>query len=392
MRFRQAIRLQLTAILAGCLACPPASALVTLNDSHDHIFVNTTFGVSHDSNIFATNDSPGDFVYSTGLTAEYSRRAGWIGVNASVSMGASRYGKVKNQNFSNPSYSLELQKQSGRTTGALSISAARESRADAAVNLRTQSWNYSAGLNFHYPIIERYSVSGGLGYSGHTYSGNAALSNLATYSANLDLLYLLPRERDLIVGYRYRYGETSRNTGSADHSLTVGVNGPLLFGLNGAVRVGYQTRVPKGIVVGSGNFSAWTANASTTYAINRKISLTGSLAKDFSTTATDSSVDSTTATLDAKFSYSRRLSFSLTSGWSDSHFLGETGRIVLSSSPLVLGPNRHDQSANWGASIGYSRSEHLSLSFGYTWFSNWSTISYADFIRTGWSLSMSSRW
>ena len=154
-------------LLAACVACPPARALVTLNDSHDHIFVSTSFGVSHDSNVFASNGSPGDYVYSTGVTADYSRRAGWIGVNASVAMSASRFGKVKNQNFSNPNYSLELTKQSGRTTGSFTLSGARESRADASVNLRTDSWNYNAGLNYKYPIIERFTLSGALGYSSH---------------------------------------------------------------------------------------------------------------------------------------------------------------------------------------------------------------------------------
>ena len=40
----------------------------------------------------------------------------------------------------------EFTKQTGRTTGSLSLSASRESRADAAVNLRSTSWNIPVGL------------------------------------------------------------------------------------------------------------------------------------------------------------------------------------------------------------------------------------------------------
>src|SRR5262245_18818194 len=128
MKLRGAFRFGLVMILATTLACSPAHALVTLNDSHDHIYLNTSFGVTRNSNIFATAGNEGDYTYNTSLSVTYQRRAGWIGVNASVAMGASRFGKHTSENFSNPSYSLELTKQSGRTTGALTLNAARESR------------------------------------------------------------------------------------------------------------------------------------------------------------------------------------------------------------------------------------------------------------------------
>ena len=392
MKSWREIRALVAVLLAACLACPPARALVTLNDSHDHIFVSTSFGVNHDSNVFASNGSPGDYVYSTGVTADYSRRAGWIGVNASVSMSASRFGKVKNQNFNNPNYSLELTKQSGRTTGSFTLSGARESRADASVNLRTDSWNYNAGLNYKYPIIERFTLSGGLVYSSHKYIDNAALANLSTYSTSFDLFYLLPRERDLIGGYRYRYDETSSHSAFTDHALTFGISGPIISGINGAVRFGYQTRVPHGTAKSQGQSGSWTGSSSVTYALTRKASLSGSLAKDFSVTATSASVDTTTASLDAQYAYNARWSLSANAGWSDSRFLGESGRIILSASPLLLGPNRHDTNVNWGASLGYTRSEHLKINFGYTWFENYSTTAFADFIRTNWNLNLSSRW
>ncbi len=137
-------------------------ALVTLNDSKDHIYVDMSIAVSRDSNIFASSDNAGDFVYSTSLSVNYQRRAGWIGVNAGMSMAASRFGENTSENFSNPSYSIELNKKSGRTTGALTLSAARESRADSAVNVRNTSWNYNLGLNVKYPMGGRSTLTGGM--------------------------------------------------------------------------------------------------------------------------------------------------------------------------------------------------------------------------------------
>lgn len=400
MNFWREIRGGIAILLVAALACPPAHALVTLNDSHDHIYVNGSFSASHDSNIFAQASSDGDYVYTTGLSVEYQRRAGWIGVNASVSMSAARYGKLVSENFSNPSYSMELTKQSGRTTGSLTLAGARESRADSAVNIRSMSWNYTAGLNFKYPISERYTMSGSFAYNGRKYIEQTNLVDLSTYSANVDLFYVFANERDLIAGYRYRYSETSRDTASVDHALTVGMNGRIIRGVNGTVRVGYQTRTLRPRSVDGGGYSGLTASASTSYAVNRKLSFSGSLSKDFTTTATDTSVDTTAASLDGTYARNVHWTYFAGLGWGDTRFLGEKGRVVLSPGnptatppvPATLGRNRHDNYATWSAGAGYSLNEHFRATFTYAWFKNWSTLAFSDFERTSWTLSLTSRW
>ena len=395
MKFWRELRVIVALLAAAVIACPPARALVTLNESHDHIYVTGTFGVSRDSNIFANHDNQGDFVYTSSLVADYTRRAGWIGVNASVAVSASRYGKVTSEDALNPTYSMELTKQTGRTTGSLTLSASRQSRADAAANLRTTSWNYNTGLNFAYPIVNRLKLSGTFAYSGQKYIGATSLASLATYSTSANLFYMMSGERDLVTGYRYRYSQTSLSTASTDQALTVGLNGRIIRGINGAVNVGYQVRTPQGNSGGpkEPTFHALTASAATSYSISRKLSLNGQLSKDFSTTATDSSVDATSASLGAEYAYNSHWNFTAGAGVSDSRFLGESGRVILAvGPPALLGPNRHDDSVNWSASLGYSRNEHLKVSFGYTWYENWSTVAFADFIRTNWNLNLSSRW
>src|ERR1035437_3813113 len=132
-------RALLALLLAVIIGCAPAHALVTLNfnDVHDHVYMTATLGATHDSNVTASNGGQGDFVYSTGLQAEYTRRAGWIGVNANMAVNSSHFATLKGEDFSNPSFGVEFTKQSGRTTGALTLSAARLSRADSALNVRT---------------------------------------------------------------------------------------------------------------------------------------------------------------------------------------------------------------------------------------------------------------
>lgn len=386
----------ITGLLATGLACAPARALVTLNDSHDHVFVTGTMGFSQDSNVFARSGGQGDIIYSSTIVAEYTRRAGWIGVNASVAVSASHFGKIKGEDYSNPSYSMELTKQSGRTTGSFTLGGARENRADSAVNLRSSSWNYNAGLNFKYPVIERFTVSGSFGYGSRRYIDEVSLADLSTYTASADIFYMLSNERDLIAGYRYRESETSINTSSTDHAFTGGVSGRIIKGINGAVRVGYQIRTPHGGKGDDSEYSAVTGSGSASYVVNRKITLSGSVGRDFSTTATDRSVSTTTAGLSTGYNYNKQWSMSGGLGWGDSRFLGDKGRIVLASAtpstPAVLGVNRHDDYFNWNVALNYSLNEHFRASLTYSWFENWSNESNADFVRTNWGASLSSRW
>ncbi len=408
MTSRRESRAAIALLLATSLACAPARALVTLNDGHDKIYVTGSVSVSRDSNVFANSDNKGDFVYSTGLSAEYTRRAGWIGVNASASVSSSRFGSLEGQDFDNPALGLEFTKQSGRTTGSLTFSATRESRADATVNLRSTSWIIPVGLSFKYPIVGTYTLAGSFGYTSRDYVEEEVFASLKSYSASLDLFHMLSTERDMIAGYRYRFSETSRNTSSVDNGISLGVNGRIIRGVSGSVRGGYQVRTSRGGPGGDVQFGSWTASGSSTYAINKKINLNGSIAKDFSTTATDASVDTTTVSLDTNYAYNSHLSLTGGITYGDTMFLGEGGRIVLDNGspairdpdgaiivaavPPLLGVQRHDNYFNWSATLGYSLNEHFKASLTYSWFKNWSTLEFADFVRSSWTLTMSSRW
>jgi long-subunit fatty acid transport protein len=167
--------------------------------------------------------------------------------------------------------------------------------------------------------------------------------------------------------------------------------GRLLRGLNGAVNFGYQFRVPHG-GLNQDTFHGVSASGATSYDINRKVSLSGQVSKDFSTTATDSSVDTVAASLAGKYAFNRRLGFTLGTGWGRSRFLGDAGRVILELGPPTLfGKNRQDDFFHWEATVNYDRSDRFKISFSYNWFKNWSTTPYADFVRGTWSVDLNSR-
>ncbi|HXQ80423.1 MAG TPA: hypothetical protein VN775_03865, partial [Opitutaceae bacterium] len=212
------------AVTATAVCTPDARALVSLEDGKDRLYIDGSVEMAYDSNVFANAQSGGSMLVEGTLGAEFARRAGWIGVDATASLTFARYANFREQNYVDPKVTAELTKQTGRTTGSLLVSAQRENRADVDVNTRDVSWNYDVALNFLYPVMERYSISGSFDYSYVDYQDQQLFTNLSTYTGNLYLYYILDAQRDFFVDYRARYSGLANATDDIDNSLSAGVN------------------------------------------------------------------------------------------------------------------------------------------------------------------------
>jgi hypothetical protein len=377
MGYCSTLRASLAVIALLSSTATALHALVSLNDGNDELFLNSTINVGYDSNIFDHAGGAGDTTYSMILGADYARRDGWIGLNALGSVNFTRYADHAGENFADPALHIELTKQTGRTTGSLTVGAAREDQADVIVNLRTESWLYDAALKFKYPVIERYSISGNLGYGLQDFTDNSQLVDLTTYTAGTDLAYSLSTDRDLLVGYRFREEKTSADVQNFDHSLNVGLSGRLIYRLKGSISAGYSHRIPLGTT--DHPYNSWTANASTSWDFTKRFILRGELSKDFSTTASNLSADTLATRLRAAYTMNSKVVCSTGTGWADSHFLGQAGGA------------RHDNNWNWDADVKYILSDHMSVSLIYRFLQNWSTLPLADFVRHDVSLSLTAR-
>lgn len=362
--------------MGGCL--PYARALVTFNDGKDKVFVTGSVSFGWDSNLYAVKDGKGDYATISSIGTEYSRRAGLIGVDASAQLNMAAYKTLSRENYSDPKFSLEFTKETGRTTGSLLLSAERQSKADSAANVRSESWNYNANLNLRYPVIERYSLSGLAGYSRRDFIDNAQLYDSSTVTAGANLFYVYTSERDLMAGYRYREETSSISTTNTDHAFLVGVSGKILPKLNGSINAGYQYRVSE--LARREVFKSWTSTASATWNINKRLTATGQLSKDFNTTSTNLSTDSLTSSVSVTYAYSSKWSVTGAVGYGVNRFLGSEGE------------GRRDTFYTHSISLGYSRSDHLKVSLAYAFFHNWSTASFADFTREGYTLTITTRW
>jgi hypothetical protein len=310
--------------------------------------------------------------------AEIKRRAGIIAVNATATLSYVGYGSYTDENSFNPNFHVEFNKTTGRTTGAFTVSAFRESRSDSAVNLRTNSWNFPVGLSLKYPVNDKYYFTSQTSYLRRRYADSTVLANYTDYSQGLDVFYVYTSKLDLVGGYRIRVSQTSIGDDTVDHWFNVGATGGLFAKLNGTVRLGYQVRDVSGAA--NRQYSHFNALAGVTWPVTRKLNLSGQLSRDFSTIATGASVDSTAASLRASYAATRKIEFSTGVAYGLNRFLGTPP------------PARRDTFFSWDVGARYKMNEHLQVGATYTYFRNWSTFDFSDFDRQGFSVDVSSRY
>jgi hypothetical protein len=373
------------AVMAAVFSAPNARALVSLEDGRDHIFIDGSVEMAYDSNLFANAQNQGSASYQGTLSADIVRRAGWIGVNITAGLNWARYSSFSGQDYIDPTLSLELTKQTGRTTGSLTAGVTRQDRTDVTANTRDTSWNYTGGLDIQYPVIERYSITGTFDYAKTDYTDRALFTDSTTYSGNLFLYYVLNEQRDLFVDSRTRWTYESNGDLDLDKSLSGGVSGRVIGPFNGSMQFGYETRTPYG-GPDHGNFNDITASGSTTWNVNRRITVTGNLSRDFSTTALAQSIESTSAGLTFQDSFTANASCTLAGTVGQNQFLGEEGIVAPDDERRV------DYFYSLSAGFFYTFNQHLKFSINYTYYRSYSTLSYAEFGRTGLTLGASSHW
>lgn len=352
-------------------------ALLNIDGTRNQVFVFGHLTFAYDSNIFSSaTDEAGDYIYSASVGLELKRRAGIIAVDARAVFDRQEFQKNKTQSAWNPTFYLEFNKTTGRTTGAITINAYRSSRADSAVNLRTQTWNFPLGLNLKYPVNDKFYLSSSSGYLKRSYTNTAGLLNYTDYSESVDVLYVFTSKTDLSLSYRIRVGQTTLDT-TTDQALMFGLVNQIIPKVNGAVRIGLQRRT---IDKTRSTFDQITASADATWNVTRKLNIQGIVARDFTTTAIGGSVDALSAQLRGTYDFSRRYQANGGLGYGRNRFLDGTTT------------GRRDEFFSWDVGLTVNWSEHLRASLSYNYLHNWSTLRFSDFERTGYSVDISSRY
>jgi hypothetical protein len=346
-----------------------AHALFNFNQGKDLVFVSASYSIGWDSNVFTRAASQGAFSQSASASIDYSRQAGLIGVNVTASASSGSFAGIRGQDFFDPSVSVAFRKRYGRTTGAWTTSARHESQPDPDVGERTKAWAYNSVLDVRYPISDRFYLSNNLGYSGRFYTNNKSFSDLDSYSESISANYVYTSKLDLNTGYSIRISQTSKDTTAYDQSLTVGASGGILPKLTGLINVGIQRRDSDSTLGHHEAFTSFTSATSLKWLFSRKISFSGDLVEDFSTSATDISTNRLSAGLHGTASLTSKFIGNAGATYSITHFLG------------VAGEGRRDDLLQFDASLGLALTTHIRLSLSFLYMINWSTLSSADFER-----------
>lgn len=376
MHFLIPSRLVSTISLGLLLGLVPSHALLNVDGSRNQFFTFGSVTYAYNSNLFAEASGRGDSSINASAGVELKRRAGLIGLNTIGKIDYERFGKYSDENSVKPNFYLELNKASGRTTGALTLRAFRESLSDSAVNLRTSAWNVPVELDLTYPINDKFYATSNTAYLQRRYTDTTILRNLTTYSEGLDLFYVYTSKLDLLAGYRVRLDQTTRGLDTTDHWFNLGASGGLFAKLNGTVRLGYQLRQAEG---GRENFSHINALAALGWPVTRKIRLAGQISRDFNTIATGASVDISSVGVRAIYAYSRKLEFDTGIAYGHNVFLGATQA------------QREDTFLSADLGARFKLNEYVSVAASYTYLHNWSSLNFANFVRQGVSFDLSIR-
>jgi hypothetical protein len=382
------------AALLALLCARPAHALLRFNDGRDQIYVTAYVGAGYDSNVFTRAGGEGDLTISGGAGIEYARRAGLIGVNANLGWDFGSFSKFTDEDFLNPSASLEFTKGTGRTTGAVQLNARRDSRADPTVGLRTDSWDYGVNLNLRYPVIERYSIAGNIGWARTDYQDDGGLfSDLDTYTLGTDLFYSWRSDRDLFAGYRYRHSDAQFRSTSVDHSVYFGVSGRIVSKLSGNARVGWTNRTTTypGSIPDQTNDGLY-ASVSSTWPATKKMTFTLTLSEDFNVTSTNYQTRGSSAELMGRFSHTVKFSTHAHVGVGRTEFISGYSDRAAGPTEGFNGSDRTDHYLTAGFGATYAINSHFTLGANYSYYQNWSSFSAYEFRRHSVGVSLSTRW
>jgi hypothetical protein len=340
---------------------------LVFNEGRDQVFINASLSFGYNSNVFDQKIAQGSPSATLAYSANYVRRSGVISVNATAAFTYDQFSSVKGQNVLDPNLSLVLAKGIGRTTGSLEFDAKRESQPDPDVNDRPISWNYSGTLNLRYPVNERYYLTSATDFNDVVYDNRVLFSDQDSYGENLGINYIYDSKLDLFGNYRVRTSDTPA-VSEFDQSAIIGANGTLLPKLSGTVSIGEERTESHTKGIGDTTYDDLTSSVNLYWRYSRLLSLNGSVSKDFSITATDIQVDTTSESVSADASLGHR--------WRTNAGVTHVGTDFLG----IPGANRRDSLWEFSANVGTGITTHIRVNLGYLYEINYSTLSTAEFV------------
>lgn len=231
---------------------------------------------------------------------------------------------------------------------------------------------YAAKLNAEYAFTEKTKGGTGIQYEKTDYE-LAGFTDSQSFSVPLNYYYAISPKVDLSAGFRYRQTDVDAiNADTEDLNFNVGARGEFTPKLSGSFDIGYTLRKPD---VGSDE-GLVAANAGLTYAYSLKTQFTLGLRRDFDTSATGQSQESSSITLGASTRFNESFAANASLQYQDIDY------------PAA----RSDQYVSASVGVTYTYNQLLSFGAAYTHQNNSSNAAFSEFTANVVSLSANFRY
>jgi hypothetical protein len=255
-----------------------AAPFLAIGDGAE-LFVTGTLGVRADDNIYNTDNAISDTIFdiNPGVEITFGKDAALKG---SLTLVDSFANYSDNSNLNTNLFSGDLNAAYDDAKLKLKFNLGYHEQNQNAPDIRglTRRDQFVTGANAEVEISQITSVSAGVSFD-HTNYKRTSYADTDTLTVPLNFYYKWTPKIDLSVGYRFRDYETTIGRDSTDHYFSVGARGEFTPLLTGQISVGYNERD----LAGGGSETLPGLEASLTYALTPKTSITVGASNDYGT-------------------------------------------------------------------------------------------------------------
>jgi hypothetical protein len=300
--------------------------------------INATAATLFDSNIYFNENEIDDIIFQFRPTATYTKRLGPIVASATGGGDFGRYVENGQEDYSNPvtRFNIGMAEDFGlfsvdkRTAGKISFGFDTDisQRTEANEQLRdlVNYTLYTANFNIRYNHSPKFGISTDLGYDFRDYQSASTLGNfftdIETQNIGVNLFYIYSPKLDFFINYTHSQvdgrGDRDFYIDNEVSTVRIGAEGTFTPKISGNASIGYAFRTFDNSIVNSEEGLVFDSGVN--WQFRQKTGLSLNLRRNFTTTAQDNALETTTYNLSLIHRFTQRTTGTLAYTFSDNDF------------------------------------------------------------------------
>lgn len=300
--------------------------------------INATAATLFDSNIYFNENEIDDIIFQFRPTATYTKRLGPFVASATGGGDFGRYVENGQEDYSNPvtRFNIGMAEDFGlfsvdkRTAGKISFGFDTDisQRTEANEQLRdlVNYTLYTANFNIRYNHSPKFGISTDLGYDFRDYQSASTLGNfftdIETQNIGVNLFYIYSPKLDFFINYTHSQvdgrGDRDFYIDNEVSTVRIGAEGTFTPKISGNASIGYAFRTFDNSIVNSDEGLVFDSGVN--WQFRQKTGLSLNLRRNFTTTAQDNALETTTYNLSLIHKFTQRTTGTLAYTFSDNDF------------------------------------------------------------------------